>query len=156
MERMNHEEEAAMRRPLRIVVRIAGSVVGLLTGGALLFWAAVAVTAWVAKPPEDFGLLLAIVCGTAVSFVGATVGAAGGAAITQRVLGRRGSFPKALPGAVAGLLVGCLLPLCLWRLEVDLPTKWWVVAVASAAVPIIAGAVIGSGWKAKSIDDTGS
>ena len=142
----------AMEITLRVLARVAGSVVGLLAGGALVFWTTVAVVAWVVKPPEDSGFFLLIVCGTAGSIVGATVGAAAGAAVLDRGLRDRSAFGKALLGAVAGLLAGCVLPLCLfcaWLLGVNSPTQCWAAAIGFSALPSTTGAVVGSGWKAK-------
>ncbi len=148
IEHMDHRLEAAMRRLLRVFARIVGSVAGLLVGSVLLSWAAIAVVAWVVEVPEAN---LGFVYGSGVpgALVGATLRAAAGSSAASRVMRQTSSLPKALLGAVAGLVVGCISPLCVWCLHPDLPTRWWVVAIASASIPITAGAVIGSGWKAK-------
>ena len=78
------------------------------------------------------------------------------ARVAGRVLSCRSAFGEALLGSVAGLLVGCVLPLCLfcaWLLGVDSPTLCWAAAIGVAALPITTGAVVGSGWKAKPAAD---
>ena len=79
----------------------------------------------------------------------------------QKVSRQRASFRKALLGAIAGLLVGVLpTALSLWALfAVGVwHDGWWpfFVGIAAVMVTTIAGAVIGSGWKAKTADPTSS
>jgi len=55
---MNREEEATMRRALRILATIAGSVVGAVVGSALLFFAALASVSSVTKDMWESGARL--------------------------------------------------------------------------------------------------
>jgi hypothetical protein len=141
--------------------RIAGSVVGLLVGGVLGYIAAVFVVAGMANGNEDAGFCYSILLCPPGSLLGATIGAAVGATIMQKVLRQRSSFWKALLGTVAGLLVGGLpTALCLRALY---DSEIWhdglsafLVAVAVACASAVAGAVVGSGWKAKTTDAGGT
>jgi hypothetical protein len=74
----------------------------------------------------------------------------------QKAWRQRGSFWRALLGAVTGLLAGVFVIYCLWRLDVDMAAEWWGLAVAGISALMTAGAVIGSGWKAKPVNSSGS
>jgi len=116
-----------MRKTSRVLVRIAGSLVGFLIGA----YCALPVTACVAHlipslrqgPEEAVGLVILFVAVPVGLLIVGPLGAAIGATVTQTVLRQRSSFWIALLGAVVG-----------------------------TAVPVIGtviGAVAGSGWKAK-------
>jgi hypothetical protein len=143
-----------MRRTLRIVARIAGGLVGLVAAGMLGFYAACAVVAGTAKGDEDAALIGVILLGPVGFLVGTPVGAAIGATIVQRMLREKASFWKGLLGAVGGLVVGVLpTGLCLWTLYEQgvWHDGWWpfFVGIAVVCAIVIAGAVMGSGWKAE-------
>jgi len=106
----------------------------------------------VANGHEDAGAVLMILFAPPGFLIAATIGAAVGATIMQRVLSRKSSFWRALLGAVTGLLAGAFVIYCLWRFDVDMAAEWWGLAIAGVSAPITAGAVIGSGWKAKASD----
>jgi hypothetical protein len=151
---MNHRQEAAMRRPLRALARIVGCVIGLLGGGVLGYLGAWAAAAGVAKGNEDAGLVYFILLCPPSFLVGGTMGAAAGTTIMQNALRQRSSFWKALLGAVVGLFIGVLpTTVCLWSLFAvgAWHDGWWpfFLAIAVACATVVAGAVIGSGWKAK-------
>jgi hypothetical protein len=156
MDSVNHRQEAAMRRTLRVLARIAGSLIFSLGGGVLGFLGAWAVVVRAANGNEDAGFAYGLLLCPPGFLVGATIGAAAGATIMQKALRQRSSFWRALLGAVVGLLAGVFVIYCLWRLDVNMAAEWWEVAIAGISAPMTAGAVIGSSWKAKSIDDTGS
>jgi MFS family permease len=99
-----------MSKTRMVLLTIAGSVVGLLVGGVLLYVGACAVIAGTANGNEDYALMAVIIFGPVGFLVGAIVGAAAGATVVQKVLRQRTSFWKALLGTVAGLLVGVLPP----------------------------------------------
>jgi hypothetical protein len=141
-----------MRRTLRILARIAGSVIFSLGGGVLGFLGAWAVVVRTANGDEDVGLMGVILLGPPSFFLGATVGAATGATVVQRLLREKISFWRALLGAVFGLLAGVFVIYCLWRLDVDMAAEWWEVAIAGTTALMAAGAGIGSGWKGKPVN----
>ena len=145
-----------MSKTRMVLLRIAGSVVGLLVVGiavgVALFFILIPFdpeegSSWEGAFPFIFGALGGVVAGT--------VGAALGATITQRLLRQGSSFWRALLGAVVGWLVGSLCGLLLLRLE---PHAGVISGLTYLAAPIavlattVAGAVIGSGWKAKPRD----
>ena len=74
----------------------------------------------------------------------------------QKALRQRSSFWRALLGAVVGLLAGVFVIYCLWRLDLKMAAECWEAAVAGISLPIMAGAVLGSGWKAKPAGETQS
>ena len=144
-----------------VLLRIAGSVVGLLVGGVLGYIAAVFVVAGMANGNEDAGFCYSILLWPPGFLLGATIGAAVGATVVQKVLRQRSSFWKALLGAAVGLLVGVLpTALCLWTLYVlgVWHNGWWpfFVAIAVVLAATVAGAVIGSGWNAKPAEEAQS
>ena len=109
-------------------------------------------SSWEGFFPFIFGALGGIVAGT--------VGAPVGATVTQRLLRQRSSFWRALLGAVVGLVVGAvcfqLLILAVSRQDPNNESGLAVVAICAGIIilfaAIVAGAVIGSGWKAKPRD----
>lgn len=144
-----------------VLLRIVGSVVGLLVSGVLGCVGAALIVAGMANGNEDAGLAYTILLWPPGFLLGATIGAALGATTMQRVLGQRSSFWKALLGTVAGLLVGGLPTALCVRASYD-HGIWhdglaaFLVAVAVACASAAAGAVFGSGWKAKPAKATGS
>jgi hypothetical protein len=106
MKRTNHRREAAMRELLRVLARMAGSVVGWWIGGWLLLFGEMAVVGQMA--PDDttgVGLPVVIFLYALAFLVGGAPGAAVGATIVQKILRRRSSFWKALLGAVVGSVI---------------------------------------------------
>jgi uncharacterized membrane protein YeaQ/YmgE (transglycosylase-associated protein family) len=141
-----------MSKRRMVLLRIAGSVVGLLVVGV-----AVGVALFFCLQPEVFILAgLGFLC----SVVLGTVGAAAGATVTQKLLKQRSSFWRALLVAVVGLVVGAvcfqLLMLADSRRDPNNESGLAVVAICAGIIilfaAIVAGAVIGSGWKAKPRD----
>jgi hypothetical protein len=154
MDSMNHKREAAMRRTIRNLSLIAGSFIFSLGGGVLGYLGAWAAAAGGAQGNEDAGLVYFILLCPPSFLVGGTMGAAAGTTIMQKALRQRSSFWRALLGATVGLLIGVLpTALCLWALfAVGVWLDgWWpfFLAIAIVCATIVAGAVIGSGWKAK-------
>ena len=107
-------------------------------------------SSWEGAFPAIFGALGGVVAGTA--------GAAVGATITQTLLRQRSSFWRALLGAVVGLVVAALCAVLLCFAPRVLGETFWVVTYLAVPIvgctTIVAGAVIGSGWKAKPRDAT--
>ena len=139
-----------MNRSSMVHLRIAGATVGLLAGAGaargLFFLIEWGPTNRNASPVVNFVPFL---------LLGAIIGATGGATIMQKVLRQKSSFWKALLGSFLGLLVGWLLslPVCfvLYHLigsHLE-GTVEFVAVGLSVCIPMVAGAVIGSGWKAK-------
>jgi len=116
-----------MRSTLRVLARTTGSIVGLFIGGVSVFLVFSFIVAAVAGPvylsDMTTGSLLVVFFGPPAALVGAIMGAAGGATITQEFLKQRSSFWKALLGAVVGTVV--------------------------PVIGTVVGAVIGSSWGAK-------
>ena len=127
-----------MSKKSMVLLRIAGSVVGLLVGGGLLGGGLV---------------LLQAGRGFAVNWVpfsvlGGIVGAPAGAALVQKASGQRSSFWKALLGTAIGLVAGLVVSLPLLFLFIWLVGEAGeLVAIVIVPVAMVAGAVIGSGWK---------
>jgi len=107
----------------KVLLRIVGSVVGLLAGGVVLGVLFVIILSRNYEGDPDEGMWYTAEVFTLGFLVGAVVGAAAGATITEKAMRQRGSFWRALLGA----LLGSVVPL----------------------IGTVAGAVIGSGWKAK-------
>jgi len=128
--------------------RIVGSVIGLLAGG--LAFAALFVALFYRHDSEDdWDLLELIFFGGLGLLIGSIVGAAGGATIVQSFLKQRSSFWKALLGTLAGLLVGGFVGLPLSAVMGHLGGMGWATGALIVPSSMVAGAVIGSGWKAK-------
>jgi len=139
------DREAAMSKTSMVLLRIAGSVVGLLVsglvGGALGALVAIRFFQIPGHPDQSSGFFLVLV--VLGFFVGGTMGAAGGATIAQKLLRHRSSFWRALLLAGVGMVVG-------------IPCVISVFAIPIVSAVIVAGAVIGSGWKARPADDASS
>jgi len=136
----------------RVCGSLAGSFIGSVSLGVLL-----GPLAWYFALGCGDGMMPLVVLGSGIGLsllIGTVIGAAGGAAVVTLDLNQKGSFWTALSGALIGLLLGGLpLTLCLWGLH-DIGkwhTGWlpFLVPIAVAYVGNIAGAVIGSGLKAK-------
>ena len=113
-----------MKRTLRILARIAGSVVGLFAGGVLLFYGVLGfLDFFFGLSSGNNAICGVIIIGGMAFLLGTVPGAAIGATVTQRLMKQRSSFWRTLLGAV----VGTVLP----------------------GIGTVLGAVIGSGWKAK-------
>jgi hypothetical protein len=140
------EGESVMSKISKVLLRSAGSLAGLLVGGIsaglILYLPAALLALFVSGDSDDDGLgTWVLIVGLGV-LAGASVGAALGANIAQKAVRQRSSFQRALLGAVAGATIGVMCGLAgfdigMMRLAIFLP------------VPIVAGAVLGSGWKAK-------
>ena len=132
--------------------RIIGALVGLLAGGLavgalflLLFY------------PHDnehseSAPLLFIFFGGMGFLIGAILGAAGGATMMQKLAKQRSSFWRALLGAVTGPLA--VVPVLV--LSAGVPGIARGAAIVIVPTLIVAGAVLGSGWKVKPANATGS
>lgn len=145
-----------MSKVTMVLLRIAGSVVGLLAVGigvgVPLFFVLSPLdpekgSSWEGAAPMLQGSLAGVAAGT--------VGAALGATITQHFLRQRSSFWRALLWAVAGLVVGVLCGLVLLYAPSMFGADFgrvaglvFIVAPFILFATIVAGAVIGSGWKA--------
>ena len=142
-----------MKRVLRLLARIAGSIVGLSAGVVLGYIGAGCIVAAIAKGKEDAGSCQFILVCPPVCLLAATLGAAAGTTLVQKVLRQRTSFWKVLVGAIAGLVVGgAPIALCC-RVLYDHGTwhdglQAFLVAAGIACVGAVVGAVIGSGWGA--------
>jgi hypothetical protein len=164
---MNHRWEANVKRVWLLLARIAGSSIGFLVGWLTLGFLVANLLPEGGMHP-DFVWIAKYVVGFALGLlIGAPLGAAVGATIMLKVTRRRSSFRKGLLGAVVGLLTGLLIgyltgTLCLWapfrqgewldRWWPFAQGEWWLpycVAIAVVYVTTVAGAVAGSGWKAK-------
>ena len=119
-----------MSRTRMVLLRIAGSVVGLLAGGVLLYLGACAVVAGTIDTDNDAAFIAFVIYGSTGFLVGVIIGAAAGATVTQKVLKQRTSFWRALLGA----LVGSVVPF----------------------IGTVVGAVVGSGGKDKKSDAASS
>ena len=130
-----------MSKRRMVPLRIAGSVVGLLVVGVTVGVALFSCLHW-ASPTHDHaqGEIPMVAISGLGGVVAGTVGAALGATVTQKLLGQRSSFWKALLGAFIGMIL------------VGIPLMVSFFGAPFAVVPIAAGAVIGSGWKAKPRD----
>ncbi len=121
--------------------RIIGSVVGFLVGGVALGLVGGLIVMQLTPDStagrETHFILIGLVSPGLP--IGGTMGAAVGATVAQKVLRQRSSFWKTLLGAVVGLPIGVLCALTRYGIPL-LP------------VLIVAGAVIGSGWKDKPAD----
>jgi CDP-diglyceride synthetase len=140
-----------MSKRRMVLLRTAGIVIGLLVVGVAV---EVALFPWLSE--DSFLTALALMGGVVVG----TVGAAVGATVTQRLLRRRSSFCRALLGAIVGLVVGAVcsqvLILAFNRQDLNDESGLGYLATLAAIIillaAIVAGAVIGSGWKAKPRD----
>jgi hypothetical protein len=142
-----------MSKTSAVLWRIAGGVIGSLVVGFLLYlWGREEIAGIVDWNNEDYLLAMVITFGGPV--FGAIIGAPLGATAMQKLLRQRSSFWIALLAALLGLLVG-VLPMALCCSALYQPGRWRdagdvaFVGVAIECAAVIAGAVIGSGWKAK-------
>jgi hypothetical protein len=142
-----------MNKTLMVLSRTAGSVVGLLVGGGLVGGGLMALQKAFFRDPgggsdETAGRFAVNMVPFFV--VGGIVGSAAGATIAQKLSRQRSSVWKALLGTVVGLLVGMVVSLPLLFLFIWLVGEAGeLVLVVIVPVSMVAGAVIGSGWKAK-------
>ena len=130
-----------MSKTRMVLLRIAGSAFGLLVvGGAVGVALFPILTAMDPDKGGSFEGLFPAIFSVVGGVVVGTVGAAAGATVTQRRMKQRSSFWKALLGAFIGMVIG-------------LPFAWMgflfaFIPVLFALATVVAGAVIGSGWKA--------
>ena len=125
-----------MSRTSTVGQRIVGATTGLLAGGLVVGGLFLLLFYRHRSEDPDYALMEFLFFGGLGLLIGSIIGAAMGATVVQHFLRQRSSFLKALLGAVTGLLVGVLFMLTVYGAPV-------------ALVLIVAGAVIGSGWKAK-------
>jgi MFS family permease len=133
-----------------VLLRIAGSIVGLLAGGLAgmgLAWLAAVLLIRDDSRPEVGSIAFMGLAAIGLA-IGNIVGATAGATIMQETLKRRSSFWRALLGAVAGVLAGGLpTVLCLLVSHGFGGWWWWPLLIAFPCATTIAGAVIGTGGK---------
>ena len=152
------DEANKMNRTSTVGKRIAGSVVGLLAGGVIGGGAGGLIGILLASKDtsgdSDYALFWFIASIGLGLQAGTIIGAASGATIAQKLLGQRSSFWRALLGTFVGLIIGGF---------VSIPVSYGLVALGALVgygaiyfgAPVItcssmvAGAVIGSGWKAE-------
>jgi hypothetical protein len=148
-----------MSKTSMVLRRIAGSVVGLLAGGGLAFL--VVVIPFAGADNEDVTSYVPLFLGIPGFLVGGTIGSAMGAAVMRDDVGRRGSFWSAVACAAVALVAASFT---IWKLCWALYRQGtWTnsegllyVGLAVVGAATTAGAVIGSGWKAKSTDGASS
>jgi len=148
-----------MSRNSMVLWRIAGSVVGLLVGGAAVGGAVLGLilsTVPADDPSPASTSAVIIIFGGLGCVIGAIVGTAVGVAIMQKLLRRRTSFWRALLGTIVGLLAGGPLSLPLLAVFEHLRVAGWVAGAPIILISMVAGAVIGSDWKAKADDAASS
>jgi hypothetical protein len=122
-----------MNKTSTVGQRIAGSIVGFLAGGVAMGALFVLV---IHRDDDEWGMVMWYYGVALGILIGGAIGAALGASTAQTAMGQRSSFWRALLGAVAGVSIGLV---CL-RIGPG---------ILFMPVPVVAGAVIGSGWKAK-------
>jgi hypothetical protein len=142
-----------MNKTSMVLARTAGSVAGLLVGGGLLGGGLMGLQKALFRDSgggvEETAGRFAV---NMVPFfvIGGIVGAAAGATVVQKALRQTGSFWKALLGSFVGLLVGTVVSLPLLFLFIWLVGEAGeLVLVVIVPAGVVAGAVIGSGWKGK-------
>ena len=117
--------------------RVVGSIAGLLVGGLGAGGLSLALF-YSPHSEDDFSLLFFVFYGGLGFLLGGTLGAAVGAWI-----GQMRSFGESLLGAVVGLLIGVVCALTGF-------------GIPFVPVVIVAGAVIGSGKKGKTVSSSGT
>jgi hypothetical protein len=147
-----------MSKTTMVLLRIVGSVVGLLAcgiavGGAIFLFLLSRVPDYDDNPDETTAFI--IILSILGFFVGAFIGAPVGATIMQKILKQRGSFWRALLCTLVGLVVGGFLSFPLGLVFSHLGEPYLQPIGAAIYMPLIVcafmvvGAVIGSGWKSK-------
>jgi hypothetical protein len=145
MDRLDGDEGTKARNASTVWPRIAGSVAGVLIGGmsvGLLGFGlgALLVSTAFYDATIDTAVMVWYLSSLLSTLLGATIGAALGATLAQRQMKQRSSFWRAMLVAMVG-----------WAAALA-PYPFILVGVPVALVLIAAGAVIGSGWKAKPTD----
>jgi hypothetical protein len=133
-----------------VLLTIAGSVLGLLVGGEVVAGPILGLSYRRIIEAQEWEPLLFIMFGVPGIVTGATIGAAGGATIMRKVLRQKSSFWKALEGTIRGLLYGFFLAVLIGIFLGGISKL--VVFGLIICTSMVAGAVIGSGWKAKPAD----
>jgi hypothetical protein len=133
-----------------VLLTIAGSVLGLLVGGEVVAGPILGLSYRRIIEAQEWEPLLFIMFGVPGIVIGATIGAAGGAAIMRKVLRQKSSFWKALEGTMRGLLYGLFLAVMIGIFLGGISKL--VVFGLIICTSMVAGAVIGSSWKAKPAD----
>ena len=136
--------------------RIIGSVGGLLAGGVAIGALSLALYHPHASGDPDWENLEFALVGGLGFLIGATIGATAGATLTQRLSKQRSSFRRALLGAIVGMAGGipCLLGAIVGTL-IGIPCALTLIGILIGPILIVAGAVLGSGWKAKPAGSAG-
>jgi hypothetical protein len=126
-----------------VIWTIAGSVVGLLVGGGAVAGPILGLCYRRIIEAHYWEPLLFIIFGVPGIVIGATIGAAGGAAIMRKVLRQKSSFWKALGGTIRGLLYGFFLAVLIGIFlgGISKVVMFGLIICTS----IVTGAVIGSG-----------
>jgi uncharacterized membrane protein YeaQ/YmgE (transglycosylase-associated protein family) len=122
------EESGIMSIDWRLLLRIAGSFVGLLVGGVLAFFVFLVIVGAVAGPissgdPGSGGYVV-VFFGPLATLLGGMVGAAVGATMVQEGTTHTTSYKRALLGALIGSLIpffGTVLGAAIASLQTDPP-----------------------------------
>ena len=140
-----------------LLMRLIGGAIGFFLGElaavvpfALLEYPLTSLWEW-----ESGHGIAALPVPNMVILAGGSIGAAAGTRFFQESLGEDGSYRSALLWALASLPAGSILAVGLLQLSNHFGMDWWrqsaeqSVAQMITSVTIVAGAVIGSGCKAK-------
>lgn len=133
-----------------VLLTVAGSVVGLMLGGGVVAGPIVGPNYQRIIWGQDWEPLIFLMFGVPPIALGTVIGAAAGAAIMRKVLRQKSSFWKALEGTIRGLLYGFFLAVLIGIFLGGIGKL--VVFGLIICTSMVAGAVIGSGWKAKPAD----
>jgi hypothetical protein len=148
-------------RKRTLLQRIAGAVAGLVAGGVPL---GCLLGHIMSRGYSDTGDIMGawLLFGGLGFLTGATLGAAAGATLAQRLMKRRSHFWRAWLGALALLLLGALVSLPIAMDAVagyyDKPAshglfhllivRTFMGAILFSPATVVTGAVLGAGWKA--------
>lgn len=156
MDRPDRRGEIKVKRPSTVWPRIAGSLAGLLIGGlhlgAVAFGLATLLLSTTFHDASlEEALAALVLCPILAALLGATTGATLGATLAQREMKQRSSCWRTMLVAVVGMVAGVPLGTMV-GIVAEVPLAEFLIGMPVASVFIVAGAVIGSGWKAKPAD----